>query len=243
MIVVVLASINTTRLQNTFPFLEKALTDIGLSIQPKKLEIMHFTRGPDQENPPFHLPSLNQPITVPKSLHWLGFHLDCHLYFTHHTKLLAAKVTRTVCTMCILGNLIRGMSHLQLRILTLTTVIPILMYGCQLWWGSRFSNSNTNHLQTALNDSSVEDSGPPWFMLSNTSCTFPPLSSPSANFVTLLPSDYICRLLLTNPVLKKIPLSRPNINLRFNNLLTKLCTDSSKKSLLARIAKLTNAYP
>ena len=52
-------SINTTRLQNAFPFLEKALTDIGLSIQLKKLEIMHFTRGPDWGNPPFHLPSLN----------------------------------------------------------------------------------------------------------------------------------------------------------------------------------------
>ena len=61
-------SINTTRLQNTFPILEKALMDIGLSIQPKKLKIMHFTRGPDWENPPFHLPSLDRPIIMPKSL-------------------------------------------------------------------------------------------------------------------------------------------------------------------------------
>ena len=51
-------SINTTRLQNAY-FLEKALMDISFSIQPKKLEIMHFTKGPDQENPPFHLPSHN----------------------------------------------------------------------------------------------------------------------------------------------------------------------------------------
>ena len=146
-------SISTTRLQNAYPFLEKALMDIGLSIQPKKLEIMHFTRGPDQENPPFHLPSLVQPITPPKSLHWLGFHLDCHRYFTHHTKLLAAKATRTVHAIHILGNLVKGMSHPQLRTLTLTTITPILMYRCQLWWGSRFSYSNTNCLQTDLNSS------------------------------------------------------------------------------------------
>ena len=52
-------TINTTRLQNTYPILKKAFSDIGLSIQPKKLEVMHFTRGPDQENPPFHLPGLD----------------------------------------------------------------------------------------------------------------------------------------------------------------------------------------
>ena len=32
-------SINTTRLQNAYPFLEKALTDISLSVQPKKHKI------------------------------------------------------------------------------------------------------------------------------------------------------------------------------------------------------------
>ena len=143
--------INTTRLQNTYPFLEKALSDIGLSIQPKKLKIMHFTKGPDQESPPFHLPSLNHPISAPKSLHWLGFHLDCHLHFTHHTKHLAAKATRTVHTMHLLGNLVKGMSYPQLRTLTLSTITPTLTYGCQLWWEGKFSKSNTNHLQTALN--------------------------------------------------------------------------------------------
>ena len=195
-----------------------------------------------QENPPFHLPSLDRPITMPKSLHWLGFHLDHHLYFTHHTKILAAKVTRTVRAMRILGNLVKGMSHLQLRTLTLTTVIPILTYRCQLWWGSRFSNSNTNHLQTALNSSL-------WLICrgfqSTPVYTLQHIShiSPIEFSICKLchsASIQLHRLLLTNPVLKKIPLSRPNINLRFNNLLTKLHTDSSKKSLLVRIAELTN---
>ena len=105
-------------------------------VQPKKLEIMHFTRGPDRENPPFHLPSLNQPIIAPKSLCWLGFHLDHHLHFTHHTKILAAKVTRTVHAMHILGNLVKGMSHPQLRTLTLMTILlkPKYCLGTRPRW-------------------------------------------------------------------------------------------------------------
>ena len=235
-------AINSTRLQNAYPILEKALLDIGLIIQPKKLEVMHFTRGPDQENPLFHLPGLNRPILAPKSLCWLSFQLDRHLHFTHHTKILAAKATRTVHTMHILGNLVKGMSHPQLRMLTLTTISPIHMYSCQLWWGGKFSSSNTNHLQTALNGTlRLIFRGfqfTPVYALQHIS-HIPPIEH-TIRKLSYFASICLHRLFPSNSVLTKILLSRPTINLRFDNLLTRLRLAPSKKSPLGRIAELSN---
>jgi hypothetical protein len=85
---------NVTRLQNTFMVLTKWLTNNGLQVQAEKVELMHFTRGPDSLSPPLQLPGIH-PITAPKTLQWLGFHLDRHLNFIEHTKIMAARAMST----------------------------------------------------------------------------------------------------------------------------------------------------
>lgn len=221
-------SINTSRLQNAYPILEKFLTDNGLCVQPKKLEIMHFTRGPDKENPSFQLPGLERPIIAPKSLRWLGFHLDRHLHFTHHSRILAAKATKTIRAMRILGNTVKGMSHPQLRTLTLSTIVPILTYGCQLWWGRKFAKSNTKRLQTALNGAlrliCRGFSSTPVTALQHIA-HIPPIEL-SIHKLCYSSSIRLHRLLLSNPTFTKIPLSRPTINLHHLNSLTNLCPDT-----------------
>ena len=142
--------INMTKLQNAFQVVIKWLTANGPKVQPSKIELMHFTKGPDSSSPALHLPG-TEPIVAPKHLRWLGFFLDQHLSFIHHTKIMAMRVTATARAMYILGNTVCGMSHVQLRQLTLSTIILTLTYGCQLWWNGRFSKLNTERLQKPLN--------------------------------------------------------------------------------------------
>src|SRR5262249_24305511 len=82
--------INMTRLQSAFNTITHWLTANGLQVQPEKVEMMHFTKGPDGSSPVLCLPG-QRPIAAPKSIRWLGFHLDRHLTFVQHTKILAAR--------------------------------------------------------------------------------------------------------------------------------------------------------
>ena len=105
--------INVERLKSTFHILTQWLTANGLQVQPDKVELMHFTKGPDKSSPPLRFPNL-RPITAPKTIRWLGFYLDRHLTFVEHSKILAARATATAHGMKILGNTVRGMSHIHL---------------------------------------------------------------------------------------------------------------------------------
>ena len=141
---------NVTKLTQAVEILSNWLTENGLEAQPSKFELMHFTKGPDPSSPPLRIPN-HPPIVAPKHVRWLGFQLDHHLNFIQQSKVMASRTIATARAMGILGNTVRGMSHVQLRQLTMTTIIPALTYGCQLWWGGRFSKSNTARLQRALN--------------------------------------------------------------------------------------------
>ena len=109
---------NITKLQNAFQVVLEWLSANGLKVQNSKVNIMHFMKGPDGSSPALRLLGA-QPITTPKHLHWLGFYLDRHLNFTHHTKVMATRVTATARATNILGNTVQGMSHVQLRQLSL----------------------------------------------------------------------------------------------------------------------------
>ena len=124
---------------------------------------MHFTRGPDKNSPPLQTPN-QRPIVAPKTIRWLGFFLDHHLGFTPHTNTMANHAIATIRAMGILRNTIRGISHVQLQQLTLLTIIPVLTYGCQMWWGRRYDQlcySYSIRLHRLLPSSPVLDHIPP----------------------------------------------------------------------------------
>jgi ribonuclease HI len=236
--------INVKKLQEAFRAVSGWLTENGLEIQPEKLELMHFTKGRDPSSPVFHLPG-QRPIAAPKTIRWLGFYLDRHLYFTHHSKMMAARATATGRAMGILGNTVRGMSHVQLRQLTISTIIPTLTYGCQLWWGGRYSKSNTARLQTSLNGVMR--------LICRAFKTTPVLA---LQYISHIPpithiihktcysaSIRLHRLLPTSPVLQRIPTPRQKIRLvhSLSNTSAKLRISSQKLSPLERIAELSNA--
>ena len=133
---------NIFTLRKTLEKATKILMNIGMSIDPDKCDLQHFSwRRGTPNNPPDGNPSLKTTlygtdvtITPPKSIRWLGFHLDRHLTFKHHVNLLAKKGNAIVNGLKVLGNTIEGISPSNLRLLYKTVVIPAITYGSQLWF-------------------------------------------------------------------------------------------------------------
>ena len=139
-------------------------------------------------------------------------------------------------TMHILGNIVKGMSHPQLRTLTLSTITPILMYGCQLWWGGRFSKSNTNCLQMAINGTLR--------LICRGFCSTLVYTLQHISHIWVLHSQTLLLCIyLSSQTSYNQPhphKNTPKIKLIFDNSLTRHWPDPSKKSPLAKIAELTN---
>ena len=128
---------NMVTLKETLNVAVGILTKIGMSIDPDKCDLIHFSwkRG-DNESPPLKTVLYGKPLTItpPSSIRWLGFHLDRKLSFSHHVNLLAKKGNAIVSGLKVLGNTIEGISPANLRLLYKTVVIPAITYGSQLWF-------------------------------------------------------------------------------------------------------------
>ena len=103
---------------------------------------MHFTWCPGDTNLTLWSQLYGKEITItpPKSIRWLGFHLDQKLLFHHHVDLLTKKGHTTIKGLQVLGNTIEGISPSNLRLLYKIVVIPAIMYGSQLWFNPNKPN-------------------------------------------------------------------------------------------------------
>lgn len=135
--------INNAIVAHIFHTLAGDLQRLGLGVEPDKLELMHFTRSPAHTFPP-DLPygpdlavRVNGVITRirPKPvMRYLGFFLDPKLTFRAHIKHYTNKASSSVNALRMLGNSVRGLSPVYRRRLYLSNIIPLALYGAQLWW-------------------------------------------------------------------------------------------------------------
>lgn len=135
--------VNNAILAHLFTSLMSYMSRLGLGIEHDKLELMHFVKprtpaaseshplGPD-----IVICADNEQARVrPKSImRYLGFFLDPSLSFRHHVKTYTAKACSTVQAYRMLGNSVRGMSPPDRRRLYISNILPIALYGAQLWW-------------------------------------------------------------------------------------------------------------
>jgi len=74
------------------------------------------------------------PLLTPKPIwRYLGFFFDRKLSFWHYCHYYATKNLSTIKAIKLLGNSSRGLSPLHKRLLYHTCVLPIVLYGFQLW--------------------------------------------------------------------------------------------------------------
>jgi len=128
--------ISNSQLFCSYNILSNLLISFGLVIKHSKTEIFHFSRSQGLFNPPpLDLSPLGGPILRPKdSWKYLDFIFNCKLAFHKHIDHYANKAISTVKCMKLLGNLSRGINPFQKCLLYRCCILPIALYGFQLWF-------------------------------------------------------------------------------------------------------------
>jgi len=128
--------ISNAHLFCSYNVLSKLLVDFGLVIEHRKTEVFHFNRLHGIFNPsPLDLSLLGGLSLRPKDTwKYLGFFFDRKLMFHQHIDYYSNKAMSTVKCMKLLGNSSRGISPIQKCLLYRCCVLPIALYGFQLWF-------------------------------------------------------------------------------------------------------------
>ena len=131
---------NVIILQLAYKEVESWLISAGLAPDLTKRELLHYSRRRNYNcSPPISLQDYDgvTRVLVPeKTVKWLGVHFDRKLMFKHHVKIAAAKGESSVNALKMLTNTIRGLSHIHIRRLYLSCVVPKLLYACPAWWNN-----------------------------------------------------------------------------------------------------------
>jgi len=128
--------ISNSQLFCSYNILSNLLISFGLVIEHSKTEIFYFSRSQGLFNPsPLDLSPLGGLILQPKdSWKYLGFIFDRKLAFHKHIDHYANKAISTVKCMKLLGNSSQGINSLQKCLLYRCCILPIALYGFQLWF-------------------------------------------------------------------------------------------------------------
>jgi len=119
----------------SYNIISKILLDAGLVMEHSKTKLFHFTRARHPPNPSIDLSSIGDPIISPKLiLHYLGFYFDHKLNFHFHMHFYTTKCLSTLNAMKMLGNSSCGLLPIQKYLLYRICVLPIVLYGFQLWF-------------------------------------------------------------------------------------------------------------
>jgi len=127
---------SNARLFCSYNIMSILLKKFGLVVEYSKTEIFHFSRAQGPFNPPpLDLSMIEKPILSPKnSWKYLGFISNRKLTFHQHIDFYSDRVISSIRYIKLLGNSSWGISPLQKRLLYRSCILPITLYGFQLWF-------------------------------------------------------------------------------------------------------------
>ena len=106
---------NVRLLEEELGLINQQAAKEGLSLDPKKTELLHFSRKRHTRNPALRAQlGLDLAVTEVKGcpigtfFRWLGLYLDRRLSFKHHAAQMAARAQKVIQGLQILGNTVRG---------------------------------------------------------------------------------------------------------------------------------------
>ena len=146
---------NTMR--NGYNICTEWLTKAGLNAEPDKTELLFFKKKGEKSEPPPHihlpLPTLNTYYRVKSTntLRYLGFHFDARLNWKHHVDIACNRARASLKALQLLGNSVRGLDQARWRLAYNAICLPVLTYGCQLWFTGK-QVTLVKKLQTVQND-------------------------------------------------------------------------------------------
>jgi len=128
--------ISNSRLYCSYNILTNFLEKFGLVVKHSKTENLHFNRFHGSFNPShLDLSPLGGNVLQPnKTWKYLRFIFNRKLMFHQHVDFYANKSISTVKCMKILSNSICGINPLQKCLLYRLCILPITLYGFQLWF-------------------------------------------------------------------------------------------------------------
>jgi len=131
-----LIDISNSHLYCSYNVLTKLLEKFGLVVEHSKTEIFHFNRSHRAFNPPpLDLSPLGGKVLLSSNTwKYLGFIFNRKLTFHQHVDFYVNKAIFTVKCMKLLGNSSHGINPLQKHLLYRLCILPIVLYGFQLWF-------------------------------------------------------------------------------------------------------------
>ena len=133
------------------------LTRAGLNIEPDKSELLFFRkRGEKSAPPPYtHLPNHSLQtyyrVSATNTIRYLGFFFDTRLNWSHHVDTVCNRARATLKALQLLGNSVRGLDQASWRLAYSAICLPVLTYGCQLWYTGKQAML-VKKLQTVQNE-------------------------------------------------------------------------------------------
>jgi hypothetical protein len=136
------------------------LGKVGLAIEPEKTELMFFQK-PYERNP---MPSpsqlilpdraINSYFTVApvENLRYLGFFINRRLKWEHHVRTMCNRARASIKALMVLGNSIRGLSMANWRLVLNAVCLPVMTWGCQLWFKEGGTKGLVKMLQQVQNE-------------------------------------------------------------------------------------------
>ncbi len=129
----------------------------GLKVEPDKTELIYFRRRHEKEDPPGQISLWRHPqhthykVTAVHRLRYLGFFLDHKLQWEHHVNIICNCAWASIKALQLLGNSVRGLDFAQWRLAYNAICLPVLTYGCQLWYTGK-QKKLANKLQVVQNE-------------------------------------------------------------------------------------------
>jgi hypothetical protein len=173
------------------------LTRAGLNAEPDKTELIFFRKPKERLEPPKYillpLPSHNTYYRVPAAdtLRYLGFYFDDRLSWSHHVQVMCNRARATLKSLQLLGNSVRGLDQARWRLAYNAICLPVLTYGCQLWYRGK-QITLVKKLQTVQNDAVR--------LMSGTFRTTP--RDPLHQLLNVLPMDLRLNMIVQNSAIR-----------------------------------------
>ena len=126
----------TEALRTSYLNIKSGLSSIGMTIDPSKSELIHFSRRHNAEQLSLPL-NIDPTLTIypaKDTLRWLGIFFDSRLLFNKHVDILCNRARTAANGLRVLANSVRGLSQKNLRALHKTCVLPIITWAAVLWF-------------------------------------------------------------------------------------------------------------